>query len=109
MKSQNSTYEVLNPWPDAEPPTLKSLAPRLQALDGKTLGLLCNFKLPARPILTAIEKKLKERFPTLKTIWYNARSTSAWREYLGRDKDPVDPKFRDWVNMVDAVVSAAGD
>jgi len=109
MEKENYKYEVLNPWPDAELPPLKSIAPRLETLDGKTIGLLCNFKLSARPILTVIERKLKERFPALKTIWYGAKLTSAWREYFGRDKDPVDPKFRDWVNMVDAVVSAVGD
>lgn len=90
-------------------PSLRGLSPRVADLEGKTIGLLYNYKLKARPLLTAIEGKLRKRFPTLKNSWYWMGSNFAMREYLGREQDPVDPKFVDWVNGVDAVISGAGD
>lgn len=108
MKDQNSKYEVLNPWPDADAPSLKGLSPRLTDLEGKIIGLAYNYKLSSRPILTVVEGKLKRRIPTLKTSWYCMGSNFAIRE-SGREQDPVDPKLRDWVNGVDAVICAVGD
>ncbi len=108
-QGHDSKYEVLNPWADADAPSLRGLTPRLTDLEGKTLGLLYNHKLKARPMLTVIEDKLKKRFPTLKISWYLLGSDFAIRKYLGREQDTMDPKLWDWVNGVDAVISGAGD
>ena len=109
MTQQDYTYEVLNPWADADPQSLRGLSPRVTNLDGKTLGLVFNFKLAARPILSVVEEQLKQRYPTLKTRWYESRRSGPWDEYYGREKDPVDSKLQDWLKGVDAVVAAVGD
>jgi hypothetical protein len=93
----NSNYEVLSPWAEADPVPPKGLtAPRLDCLEGKKIGLYCNDKRAAQPILTILEKKLKERFPTSQSIWYNNHQTNV-------------PEFADWLKSVDAVVAAVGD
>ena len=57
----SATYEVLNPWAEADPIPLRGLAPRLDSLDGKKIGLLSNNKRAAPLILNVTEKILKER------------------------------------------------
>ena len=109
IKGQGGEYEVLHPWADADPKPLRGISPRVTDLAGKTLGLLFNFKRASRPVLTVVEKRLKETFPTVKTSWYEGRPTSAWSDCLQPDQDPDDPKFREWANGVDAVVAAVGD
>ena len=109
MKGKNGEYEVLNPWADVEPQPLKGLSPRINDLAGKTIGLLNNVKTAARPILTVVEEKLKERYPSLQTKWYGGSGYATLHENLGREQDPLDPKFRDWIKGVDAVITAVGD
>ena len=59
-----ASYEVLSPWAEADPIPLKGLSPRLDKLDGKKIGLLCNNKRAAPLILDVTEKLIKEKFPT---------------------------------------------
>jgi hypothetical protein len=94
---EKGQYEVLSPWAEADPVPPKGLtAPRLDTLAGKKIGLYCNNKRAAQPILTILEKKLKERFPTSQSSWYNNHQTNV-------------PEFDDWLKNVDAVVAAVGD
>ena len=110
MKSGNCEYEVLNPWPEADPQPLKGLSPRITDMAGKTIGLLYNFKVAARPITAVIERRLKERFPTLKTSWHDASLNTAEGKYQGLQQEVGDrPGFADWVRGVDAVIAVVGD
>lgn len=97
-------YEVLNPWAEVDPVPLKGLAPRLNNLSGKTIGLYCNFKEAAKQILTVLERRLKERFPDSKYIWYH-------NEMMGVADLESERKqiMEDWVKSVDAVILAVGD
>jgi hypothetical protein len=63
-------YEVLSPWPEADTVPPRGINPRLTGLEGKKIGLLANAKRAARPILAVVEKRLKERFPSIETSWY---------------------------------------
>ncbi len=102
MVKNNNAYEVLNPWADADPVPLKGLtAPRLTELEGKTIGLFVNDKRAALPIRDVLERKLKERFPTCKTSWYNARGPVL--------QGKVVPDYEDWLKTVDIVVLSVGD
>ena len=96
-------YEVLNPWAEVDPVPLRSISPRLKDIAGKTIGLFADTKPSARPMLSAVEQRLKERYPTSKfdqfVLNYNLRVTET--EY----KD----KFEEWVKGVDAVIHATGD
>jgi len=105
----NGEFEVIRPWADIDPQPLWGLAPPVGDLAGKTVGLLFNLKLSARPILSVVEERLRQRYPTLETSWYMARPPGEWLEYFGPDQDMDDPRFQDWVKGVDAVVAAVGD
>ena len=100
----NGQYEVLNPWAELDPVTLRGISPRLADLKGKTIGLFApDYKVASRPILTVVEQKLRERFPSLKFNWflfpYNLDVTET--EYK--------EKFEEWVKGIDAAVAAVGD
>ena len=56
-------YEVLSPWAEADPIPLQGLSPRVDKLDGKKIGLLCNNKRAAPLILDITEKLLKKNSP----------------------------------------------
>ena len=69
-------YAVLSPWADADPVPPKGLtAPRPTSLEGIKIGLYNNTKKAAQPILTILEKKLKERFPSSQISWCNLHQT----------------------------------
>lgn len=97
-------YEVLSPWPYAEPVPARGISPRLDKLEGKTIGLFANGKRAAVPMLEALERELKGKFPTLKTSWYKCSEFNT-PEILtfGREK------FEAWVRGVDGVALTVGD
>ncbi len=101
--SKSGEYEVLSPWAEADPVPLRGITDRLTDLKGKTIGLFANSKVAAAPIQTAVEKKLKERFPDLKFSRFT----------LGEGLEVAETKekerFGEWVKGVDAVVGAVGD
>jgi hypothetical protein len=103
-KMSANSYEVLSPWAEAEPVVLKGLAPRLNDLKGKKIGLLRNNKRAAEPILVLAARKLKERFPDAEFSWFRGTTFSASElEVGGRER------LVDWLKGVDAVVAAVGD
>jgi len=106
MESSNngSLYEVLSPWAEADPVPLSGISPRLEDMAGKKIGLFCNSKRAARLMLTSIESKLKERFPSLSTGWYDATIPNV-PEIESANRET----FIKWVNGVDAVILAVGD
>jgi hypothetical protein len=102
-----NNYEVLSPWAEADPVTLEGISPRPIGLAGKKIGLFYNVKRASQPMLVAVEKRLKERFPTCETVWY-ANSLPPGKgvsELEGIDRT----KFELWARGVDAVVGAVGD
>jgi hypothetical protein len=97
-------YEVLSPWAEADPVPLKGLSPRLDKLDGKKIGLLCNNKRASTLILDATEKLINEKFPSASITKFFARSFSV--SSLEKDREG---EFNDWLKGVDAVIAAVGD
>ena len=97
-------YGVLSPWAEADPIPLKGLAPRLNGLSGKKIGLLFNYKRASRPILAEVQKKLKERFTNCEFSWY-----SDMRMGTSLIESPSKAEFEDWIKGVDAVIGAVGD
>jgi hypothetical protein len=100
---QESTFQVLNPWAEADPIPLKGLSQRLDSLSGKKIGLFANFKTAAGPILSVVEARVRERFPTAQFSHF---------EFM-RDKgiadDEAKPSFDIWIKGVDTVIAAVGD
>jgi len=100
-----SNYEVLSPWATADPKPLRGITPRFTDISGKKIGLYATSKRAPKPILTAVEKQLKERIPSIETSWYISSLPYSVMQVEGPDKD----KFKEWVEEVDAVITAVGD
>ena len=100
----NGQYEVLSPWADADPIPFRGISPRVESLTGKKIGLFGNYKRAASPALKAVEGKLRERFPTSQFGWYFVSEMNV-PEIETNNKG----KFEEWLNEVDAVVTAFGD
>ena len=100
----NGQYEVFNPWAEVDPIAPRGLSPRLADLRGKTIGLFAgHYKMAAQPILTVVEKRLKERFPTLEFRWFLFGHNLEVTETEDRIR------FKEWVKGIDAAVTAVGD
>ena len=98
-----NVYEVKSPWAEAEAVPLHGVSPRLSGLDGKVIGLFSNGKVAARPVLSIVADKLKERIPSLRFSYFLRSKNTPVEET--EDKD----KFIDWVKEVDGVILAVGD
>jgi len=100
-------YEVLSPWAEADPIHLDGISSRPKELAGKKIGLFYNVKRASQPMLTVVERKMKERFPTCEIRWYANLLPPGHgvSELEGADKN----KFEEWARGVDAVVGAVGD
>jgi hypothetical protein len=100
----SAAYEVLSPWAVADPTPLHGLSPRLDSLAGKKIGLLCNNKRAAPLILDVTERLLKEKYPTVQTSTFDARTFSVSALEPGRKQE-----FEGWIKGVDAVIASVGD
>ncbi len=105
MSKSRGMYEVLSPWAEADPVSSRGIHPRLDTLAGKKIGLVANAKRAARPILLAVERQLKERFPTSEISWYSTQFAVGPAEV----DTPNKAKYEDWLKGMDAVVAAVGD
>jgi len=113
----NSLYEVLSPWADADAVSLKGISERVTGLGGKKIGLFHHTKMAGPPILAAVEKALKAKYPTAEFSYFRFSRTGDIEDRFDRIGLPEDAikegqekdRFDDWVKGVDAVVGAVGD
>ena len=99
----NGHYEVLNPWAEVDPKPVRGITLRPKELSGKKIGLFCNGKRAARPMMTVVERRLKQRFPDAEIsrfVFPLNREVAGTKEEAG---------LKEWAKGVDAVVSAVGD
>jgi hypothetical protein len=102
----DSQFEVVNPWAEVDPIQFRGLtAARLTDLAGKKIGLFASSKPISKRIMTAVEAKLKARFPTVETSWYVGEGSWAVLQIETERRE----KYKDWVKGVDAVIAAVGD
>lgn len=104
MEKQNGQYEVLSPWADTETIPLKAISPRLKSLENRKIGFFCNPKRAARLIASVVERKLKQKFPSIETSFYS-NSQANIPEIETENKE----KFERWVRSLDAVIIGVGD
>lgn len=98
-------YTVLSPWPEAESKNPVGITPRLDTLDGKTIGLYAHFKDTVPELVQTVGQALQERYPTvkLKFIQYTKDATEL-------KNDPENDKIvKEWLSDVDAVIAGLGD
>ncbi len=105
MSTGGNLYEVLSPWAEVDPIPLKGITPRLSDLKNKKIGLFVNDKRASRPIQTVVERKLKERFPTLTFSYFHPGRGAEAEDVEKGEKVSLE----NWVKSVDAVVLAVGD
>jgi hypothetical protein len=106
LSTNNIQYEVLSPWAEIVPIQFKGLtAPRLTELAGKKIGLFASSKPISKRIMTVVEGKLKERFPTAETSWYVGEGSWAVLQMETQNRK----RYQEWLNGVDAVIAAVGD
>jgi len=97
-------YTVLSPWAEVDQSNLTRLSPRLDDLNGKTIGMFGDFMINATYMLGAMEKELKKRYP-------NASFT--YMRYLKETTDistdeEFDQEFQAWAANVDCMLSFYG-
>ena len=97
-------HEVLSPWADVDPVQVRGISPRLDSLAGKKIGLFANFKTASMPIITEVEKRLKGRFPGIKTDTFHSTLPN-----VDESETVNKEKFKAWAKGVDAVIGAVGD
>jgi hypothetical protein len=100
----NTLYEVMNPWAEVDPMHLKGIAPRVQSFAGKKIGLFRNSKRAAKPILAAVEARLKERFPDCEITGYSFMPNAG----IAENEEWIS-KFEEWLKGIDALILAYGD
>jgi hypothetical protein len=66
--SEKITMELMNPRGKIEVAPATSPSPRLDSLDGKTIGLYSNSKPGMDNFYTVFEEMLKEKYPSVKTV-----------------------------------------
>lgn len=79
-KTSNGLYDVV--WPCGERRLkMRPLAKRLDTLSGKTVAQLWDFLFAGDEVFTALEEKLRERYPDVKFVsWREFGSTHAVNE-----------------------------
>jgi hypothetical protein len=99
----DNQYEVLNPWADVDPIPLKGISPRPRDLNGKKIGLYHNDKRVTKPMLAAVEARLKQKYPSLTFNSFLRAPNLAIYEM------PEKTQYDEWLKDVDAVIFSHGD
>jgi len=102
--SDTNQYEVLNPWAESDPVPLKGISPRLDTLEGKTIGLFQNFKQASKQMTKTIDQKLHDRYPGIKTILFD--STDQNVNVIETD---LKDEFIKWAEGIDAAILLVGN
>lgn len=92
------TFRVLDPTTEKAPPAGK-LAPRLDTLEGKTIGFISNGKEGTKGFFLHLDRMLREEYGVAKVVSRTKSNYSA----------PADRHIVEEIKGWDAVVSGLGD
>ena len=98
-------YTVLSPWAEVAAERTTPLNPRLDTLEGKTIGMFSHFKGHSPLILKEIEKEILKTIPNVKFSYLQYPKDT--REI--KDDPEFLPVFKEWLAGVDGVIAAYGD
>jgi hypothetical protein len=104
VMSDTNQYEVLNPWAESDPVPVQGISPRLDSLEGRTIGLFQNFKQASKQMTKTIDRKLHERYPGIKTVLFD--STDQNVNVIETD---LKDEFIKWVEGIDAAILLVGN
>ena len=97
-------FNVLIPWGEVDMVPAKGISPRITDLAGKTVGLYASYKVAAPSILGVVEAELEKRVPSVTTSKFSGKDFVESALTLTDEK-----RLKDWLDTVDAVVTAVGD
>ena len=92
------TFRVLDPTPEKAPPAGR-LAPRLDTLEGKTIGFISNGKEGTKGFFGHLDRVLREEYGVARVVSRTKSNYSA----------PADPPIGAEITSWDAVISGLGD
>jgi len=92
------TFRVLDPTAEKTAPPGR-LAPRLDTLEGKTIGFISNGKEGTKGYFAHLERLLRAELGVAEVVWRTKSNYSA----------PADKHIVDEIKSWDAVVSGLGD
>jgi hypothetical protein len=93
----------MSPWADIDPVPVKGISPRLDGLDGKTVGFFMNSKIAAEPMSDIMEEKLKEKYPSMNS------SRFVRLPNISMEETPEKEEYAEWLKGLDAVIYTHGD
>ena len=97
--------KLYSPWAEVDSANAIPLNPRLDTLEGKTIGLYAHFKGHSPVMLEILSELLQERFPTTKF-----KAIQIKRDTMEAFKLPeFDAELKEWLKDVDGVITAYGD
>ncbi len=98
-------YTVLSPWAEVSAKETTPLCPRLDSIDGKTIGMFSHFKGHSPLILKEVEKEILKTHPDVRFSYLQ------YPKDTKEVKDDTDflPVFKEWLAGVDGVIAAYGD
>ena len=105
------SFQALSPVAESDLVVAKPLAPRLDTLTGKTIGLFASFKEHWVYILEEVGRQLQAKFDDVKLTRFRYRKDlNAYTNVAEVGKDPDEgPKFEKWLQTTDAVIVANAD
>ena len=102
--SSKNQYEVLSPWGEADPKSLKGISARLDNLSAKKIGLFANYKRAAVPIAMSLQQRLRSMYPDSPVSIYHSDQWNV-TEIETENREA----FKKWIEGNDAVILMVGD
>ncbi len=97
--------KIYSPWAELDNEGAIALNPRLDTLEGKTIGLYAHFKGHSPIMLQCVADLLHERYPTTKFKSIQLKIDTAEAVNIPE----FDAELKEWLKDVDGVITAYGD
>ena len=97
--------KIYSPWAELDNEGAIALNPRLDTLEGKTIGLYAHFKGHSPIMLQVVADLLHERYPTTKFKSIQLKIDTAEAVNIPE----FDAELKEWLKDVDGVITAYGD
>lgn len=96
----HAILEAISPWAEIDALAIRGLSPRLETLEGKTIGMLGDFMDLAMHMLHAVEEELVKTYPNTQFSYlqYTAENGRLDQDMAFR------PTLDAWLETVDAVM-----
>ncbi len=97
-------YTVLSPWAEVDQSQLYGLSPRMDTLNGKTIGMFADFMKVATYMLQVVEKHILQKYPEAKFSYYEYTTETT---DIAKDQNAKE-SFENWISGVDCCLAFYG-